>query len=106
ETVGRILSLRPGRVLEIGAGTGLLLFRVAPHSTSYTATDFSPRVIAQLEALVRRSETGLGHVRLLARSAENFEGLPRGGFDAVVLNSVVQYFPDADYLHRVMRGAV
>ena len=32
-TVERILSLHPRRVLEIGCGTGLLLFRIAPHCT-------------------------------------------------------------------------
>ena len=31
-TVERILALRPRRVLEIGCGTGLLLFRVAPRT--------------------------------------------------------------------------
>ena len=30
-TVSRILALKPTNVLEIGCGTGLLLFRVAPH---------------------------------------------------------------------------
>ncbi|MEO8429879.1 MAG: amino acid adenylation domain-containing protein [Acidobacteriota bacterium] len=106
DTVARVLSLRPGRVLEIGAGTGLILFRVAPVCSLYTATDFSPPVIAQLEAFVRRADVRLDHVRLLARSAEDFEGLPPSEFDTVVLNSVIQYFPDVDYLLRVMRGAV
>ena len=42
QTVERILSLRPQNVLEIGCGTGLLLFRLAPHCARYLATDFSP----------------------------------------------------------------
>ncbi len=40
-TVERILSLRPRRVLEIGCGTGLLLFRIAPRTDLYLGTDFS-----------------------------------------------------------------
>ncbi len=40
--VARILALQPSRVLEIGCGTGLLLFRIAPHCTQYCGTDFSP----------------------------------------------------------------
>ncbi|HYL99528.1 MAG TPA: amino acid adenylation domain-containing protein, partial [Blastocatellia bacterium] len=38
--------------------------------------------------------------------ADDFEGIPSSYFDAVVLNSVVQYFPDFDYLIRVLRGAL
>jgi non-ribosomal peptide synthase protein (TIGR01720 family) len=41
---------------------------------------------------------------LLERRADELGGL--AGFDAVVINSVVQYFPDAAYLRRVLRGAL
>ncbi|MGH3368766.1 MAG: AMP-binding protein, partial [Nocardioidaceae bacterium] len=41
-TVEAILSLRPRRVLEIGCGTGMVLFAVAPHCERYVGTDFSP----------------------------------------------------------------
>src|SRR5262249_19557343 len=41
ETVERIRSLRPRRILEIGCGTGLLLFRLAPDCDRYVGTDFS-----------------------------------------------------------------
>ena len=40
-TVARILALQPRRVLEIGCGTGLLLYRIAPHVERYVGTDFS-----------------------------------------------------------------
>ncbi|MHC5932479.1 class I SAM-dependent methyltransferase, partial [Nostoc sp.] len=39
--VEQILALQPKRVLEIGCGTGLILFRIAPHCTKYWGTDFS-----------------------------------------------------------------
>jgi len=105
-TVERILALKPSRVLEIGCGTGLLLLRVAPHCSRYTGTDFSPKVLEQLEAVVRRPEQRLPPVQLLAKSAEDFEGIPRRDFDTVILNSVVQYFPSVEYLLRVIEGAV
>ena len=45
DTVGRILSLKPRRVLEIGCGTGLILFKVAPHCEFYRGTDVSQRAL-------------------------------------------------------------
>jgi acyl carrier protein len=38
--------------------------------------------------------------------ATDFEGVEAEAFDAVILNSVVQYFPSIDYLVRVLEGAV
>src|SRR6185369_14952405 len=63
QTVERIRALEPKRVLEIGCGTGLLLFRVAPHREAYHATDFSAAVIDQLETKI----ADLNHVTLSRR---------------------------------------
>ncbi|HYG65328.1 MAG TPA: amino acid adenylation domain-containing protein, partial [Thermoanaerobaculia bacterium] len=106
DTVGRILSLEPRRVLELGCGTGLLLFRVAPRADLYVGTDISRRALDYVES--RLAPTGLdsSRVRLLHRAADCFDGLEPGSFDAVVLNSVAQYFPDAEYLSRVLEQAV
>src|SRR5262249_18595498 len=41
-TVDRILALQPRRVLEIGAGSGLVLSQIAPHCERYVGTDMSP----------------------------------------------------------------
>ena len=102
--VGRVLALRPERVLEIGCGTGLLLWRIAPHCRAYVGTDLSAATLRVLDERVR--EAGVGNARLLRREAVDFSGLPAEPFDVVVLNSVVQYFPSADYLRRVLAGAV
>jgi SAM-dependent methyltransferase len=102
-TVARILELRPRRVLEIGCGTGLLLFRIAPQCETYLATDFSPVVLRLLaESLAARP---CPQVRLLQREAEDFRNLEDERFDTIILNSVVQYFPSWSYLLRVLSGA-
>ena len=105
-TADRILSFGPRRVLEVGAGTGLLLFRVAPHCEAYEATDFSEVVVAQLKRRLGEETKRWGHVSVSRQSAEDLRGRAPGSFDAVILNSVVQYFPDADYLARVVEGAI
>jgi SAM-dependent methyltransferase len=107
-TVERILALRPRRVLEIGCGMGLLLFRIAPRVESYHGVDFSPEALGYVgQNLAGLGLTDPGKVRLLQGSAENVEPLREAGpFDVAVINSVVQYFPDAGYLERVLDGLV
>ncbi|GGK78181.1 hypothetical protein Sme01_44210 [Sphaerisporangium melleum] len=104
--VERVAELRPRRVLEIGAGTGLLLSRLAPAAEEYWATDLSEEVVRDLAAEVARRPGLADKVVLRARAADDFSGIPENHFDAVVLNSVVQYFPGADYLIDVLAGAM
>ncbi|MBB5932067.1 non-ribosomal peptide synthetase [Streptomyces echinatus] len=102
--VERVLCRSPRRVLELGVGTGLLLAHIAARVEEYWATDFSQAVIDRLGDQVTRA--GLAdRVRLRRQAADDLAGLPRGGFDTVVLNSVAQYFPDERYLARVLDGA-
>jgi amino acid adenylation domain-containing protein len=103
-TVAAILRLKPKRVLEIGCGTGLLLAQIAPHCDSYWGTDFSEAALRQAERL-KAARPELAHVSLARQLADDFSGIPEGGFDTVILNSIVQYFPNADYLERVLEGA-
>jgi amino acid adenylation domain-containing protein len=105
-TVDRILALRPRRVLELGVGTGLLLFRVAPRTAGYVGTDVSAQALRTLQARVHDASAALPPVQLLHRDAADFRGLDGRRFDTVVLNSVSQYFPTADYLVRVVEQAV
>ena len=104
ETVARIRGLRPRRVLEIGCGTGLLLLPLAPDCERYVGLDASAEVIAQLLHRVRRR--GLDHVVLHHLHAHETTGFESSTFDTVVINSVAQYFPSADYLASVVREAL
>ena len=45
-------------------------------------------------------------VTLRKQMADDFSGIEPQSFDVVVLNSIVQYFPDVDYLLAVLQGAV
>ena len=105
-TVERILALRPDRVLEIGCGTGLVLFPVAPQCARYDATDVSPVVLQQLAREIVRPGRKLSHVRLFQRAADDFGGAEPHAYDTVIINSVSQHFPTIDYLVRVLKGAV
>jgi SAM-dependent methyltransferase len=103
-TVDRILSFHPGMLLEIGCGVGLLVERVAPRCASYVGTDLSPVAIARLRDFVA-SRSELRHVSLFEREAVDLGDQPSGSVDTVVINSVIQYFPDIHYLQNVIDEA-
>ena len=99
-TVARIAELEPQRVLEIGFGTGLLLYRLAPKCREYVGVDVSHEAVA---AVARNAaELGLGHVSVAQGAAHEVASLVEGPFDTIVINSVIQYFPGADYLVDVL----
>ncbi|MFD7665091.1 amino acid adenylation domain-containing protein [Streptomyces sp. NPDC059788] len=105
-TVARVRDLRPRRVLEIGVGTGLLLARIAPHCESYWGTDLSAEAVTGLRGKLAADPDLAARTTLTCQAADDTRGLPEGGFDVVVLNSVAQYFPDAGYFLAVLRGAL
>ncbi|MFD1935556.1 amino acid adenylation domain-containing protein [Nonomuraea mangrovi] len=105
-TVERIRELRPRRVLEIGVGSGLLMAQLAPDSEAYWATDFSDIAVTALQDIVAGDQGLADRVVLRTQAADCFDGLPEEFFDTIVINSVVQYFPNVDYLESVLRQAL
>ena len=102
-TQRNILDLNPRRVLEIGCGTGMVLFSVAPEVEHYTGTDISPSALEQIDSELTADEKQ--KVTLLQRPAHLIEDFEKGAFDTVIINSVAQYFPSAEYLTGVLRSA-
>lgn len=104
-TVARILDLHPRRLLEIGCGAGLLLSRVAPLCERYVGSDFSKealRFVREHHGLQPWAE----RVELRQESADRMTCSEVDRFDTVVMNSVAQYFPSAEYLEAVIATAV
>jgi len=104
-TIQRISALEPSSIMEIGCGTGLLLQHLAPKAREYVATDFSAPVIENL-ANWAAGKDDLRHVEFSQCEASEFDGLTGRKFDAIVLNSIVQYFPSMDYLIKVIEGSI
>ncbi len=107
DTIGRIAGLAPHRVLEIGCGTGMILWKIAPGAELYTGTDVSARALAYIESrLGRVPGIDPARIRLVHGSAEDLADLEAGSFDTAIINSVAQYFPGADYLAAVIARLV
>lgn len=100
-TVDRILSYSPQRVFEVGSGTGLVLFGVAPHCNTYRAVDASKQAVE----ITQKHLGSLPQATCEHRLANDLPDVDAGAFDTVIVNSVAQYFPSANYLMSVLEWA-
>jgi SAM-dependent methyltransferase len=84
--------LKPGRVLEVGCGTGTNALWLASRGFDVLGTDISPRAIARAKA---KAEAAGGRVsfRALDFLAEEIEGAP---FDLVFDRGVWHVFDEAE----------
>jgi amino acid adenylation domain-containing protein len=104
-TADRILAHRPRRVLEVGCGTGLLLFRIARFCEAYCGIDFSGPAIDNICSRLSRPPW-FPNVTVAHRRADDLDDLADVTFDIAIINSVVQYFPSSGYLHRVVASVL
>ena len=102
-TVERIVRHQPKHILELGCGSGLLLFRLADQCERYVATDFAASALTYIRENLNPT---WDHVELYQQTADDFSGLMDQQFDMIVLNSVVQYFPSITYLFTVLDNAL
>ncbi|GAA2777078.1 methyltransferase domain-containing protein [Saccharopolyspora taberi] len=105
-TVERIRELEPRRVVELGAGSGLLLAPLARDCEEYWATDLSSVGVDELARHVSADPALADRVVLRSQGADDVDGLPAAHFDTAVINSVVQLFPSGSYLTTVINRAL
>ncbi|NJM46728.1 MAG: amino acid adenylation domain-containing protein [Alkalinema sp. RU_4_3] len=103
QTVDRILDLKPKRILEIGCGMGLLLFRIAPECEAYVGTDISAEGIENIQRQLDRDPEKWSHVQVAQAAAHELAAFAPGSFDTVIINTVIQYFPSINYLVDVIQ---
>jgi len=106
QAVNKILSHKPERILEIGCGTGLLLWKLARSVKEYIASDFSPTAVSNLASQIQSRGCEYGHVQVLEQAANESIPYSKKPFDTIVLHSVAQYFPGVDYLLQVIDNAL
>ncbi|MEQ9310665.1 MAG: amino acid adenylation domain-containing protein, partial [Balneolaceae bacterium] len=103
-TVEEILSRKVENVLEIGCGTGLMLFNIAPHCKSYVGTDISKNAIDYI--LKNVSKEIISKTELFHCEARDLSKVSEKCFDTIILNSVIQYFPNISYLENVLSSII
>ncbi|HLP58526.1 MAG TPA: condensation domain-containing protein, partial [Candidatus Deferrimicrobium sp.] len=87
-------------ILEIGCGSGISMYRIAPKVGAYYATDLSGRIIENNRKKVLSE--GHTHIFLSRLAAHEIDRLEQRNFDLVIINSVIQSFHGLNYLRNVI----
>ena len=104
DTVAQLREGAPRRVLEIGMGSGMILFALAPACDEYLGLDLSAAAVETVRRVA--AERDLQAVRARQAEAGDFGDIAPGSYDLTVINSVIQYFSGPEHLERVLRGAI
>lgn len=99
-TVDKILSFSPNKVLEIGCGMGLLLFPIAPRCNLYHGTDLSSAALEHISTQLT-NKPYKNQVKLSQADVSTLN-LTRNQYDTIIINSVVQYFPHIYFLVEIL----
>jgi amino acid adenylation domain-containing protein/non-ribosomal peptide synthase protein (TIGR01720 family) len=92
------------RVLEIGAASGITMYRIAPRVGLYYGTDLSGIIIEKNKDRVKKE--GHKNIKFHRLAAHEIQRLDERDFDLVILNSVIQCFNGHNYLRKVIRKAI
>ena len=104
--IDRIGLLNPRKVLEIGCGSGSILLGTAPKCEKYYATDISSKAIEYIQKTINDNEEINNKVTLYnSVNTDDFVNLEEK-FDTIIMNSVIQYFPNVNHLMFVIKQAI
>ncbi|NEP11784.1 MAG: amino acid adenylation domain-containing protein, partial [Symploca sp. SIO2C1] len=106
DIVTQVLANKPDSVWEVGCGTGMLLFQIAPQTKAYYGTDISDKSLEYIQRQIAQQPDKYAHVSLAQRAAEDMAEIDDNSFDVVLLSSIVQYFPSVEYLLQVISNSI
>ncbi|KAF4843191.1 Nonribosomal peptide synthetase TES [Colletotrichum siamense] len=94
----------PVSIVELGTGSGMILFSLARHLHSYHGIEPSRRAVDFVSATAQSIPELADKVHVYEGTATDFHLLGSPSPDLVVINSVAQYFPSQAYLLEVVEG--
>ncbi|KAF5970869.1 enniatin synthase [Fusarium coicis] len=91
----------PGHVLEVGTGSGMILFNLGDGLQSYRGLEPSKSAAAFTNSVIRSAPSLTGKAEVHVGTAQDISQISDLHPDLVVINSVAQYFPSPEYLAQV-----
>ena len=92
------------RVLEVGCGSGLIMFAMAPHVSQYIGLD--PSEIVQTRNRVYAEQNGYSNIKLVTGFAHELASVADNSLDLIIFASTVQFFPGHIYLSQSLEIAL
>ncbi|MFC2146783.1 condensation domain-containing protein, partial [Acidobacteriota bacterium] len=92
------------RVLEIGIGSGITMYRIAPKVGLYYGTDLSAVMIDKNKK--QAQQEAYKNIKLFCLSAHEINKISQRNFDLIIMNSVIQCFHGHHYLRKVMKQCI
>ncbi|KAI0194210.1 acetyl-CoA synthetase-like protein [Astrocystis sublimbata] len=104
DTIRSILNGGPaGRVLEVGSGTGMILFNITRGLESYCGLDPAPSAVSFVRDAAARSPELAEKVRVMVGTALDVRKMrDLNSPELVIVNSVAQYFPTPKYFLKAI----
>ena len=106
----RIQKLPYSRVLELGAGNGMILFRIIKERPleKYIGTDLSTEACSYVEDVLKHNPdyNKFKQVSVAAAGAHEAERFVELSPDLIICNGVSMYFPSAAYLLSVINNSL
>ena len=93
-------------VLEIGVGTGMIMHNIVDRVEQYVGLDISKEAIDYNNKVIKNHDLNYENVELIHTSVENLGDKVKHSFDTIIINSVVQYFPDIIYFENVLFASI
>ncbi|KAH8678409.1 non-ribosomal peptide synthetase [Xylariales sp. PMI_506] len=107
DTVHTLLNGQsPGHVLEIGTGSGMVLFNLGEGLQSYVGLEPSTSAATFVDNVIKSNPELEGKAKVYIGTATDIGQIEKLRPDLVVLNSVAQYFPTPEYLQEVIQDIV
>jgi len=99
-----IKRINPCNVLEIGVGSGLLMYPLLKSVQRYSGLDISQTVIDRHKEFLKGQSR---NVELYHLRADQIDQLPGNElYDMIIVNSVCQYFPGIGYFEDMLDEAI
>jgi amino acid adenylation domain-containing protein/non-ribosomal peptide synthase protein (TIGR01720 family) len=103
--INLIKRIAPKNIIEIGCGTGLILFQLAEYCNNYYGCDISEKSLSYIKHNLP-SKLDKVNIKLESKAAHEIHNANCSMSDMVIINSVVQYFPSITYLIEVIESAM